>query len=112
MRFLYASFVITMILAGCTPATQEKSVPLTERIISEMSVEPPQKEKIIEPEKTVTEKNITVRVGIMENESEILFSCSGLFSISSGGKTIFTKKKSQGSWKITAQNRNLLFENT
>ncbi len=112
MKFLYASFILIMILAGCTPATQEKSVPLTERIISEMSVDSPKKEKIVEPEKPVAEKNITVRVGIMENESEILFSCSGLFSLKSNGKTIFTKKKSQGSWKITVHNNNLLFENT
>jgi SpoIID/LytB domain protein len=74
--------------------------------------EPEEKKKIPEPPAPeIHDMKINVRVGILENESNILFSCSGLFTVLSNGKSIFTKKKSQGSWKITAQGENLLFEN-
>lgn len=112
MKILLTALIMLMMFTGCTPVAREKGVPITEKIISEMSVAEEKKE-VVEPVTVVLpEKKVSVRVGIMEGENEILFSCSGLFTISSKGKVIFTKKKSQGSWKITAQGHELVFENT
>lgn len=113
MRFLVLFLVLMIIFSGCTPVAREKSVPIKEKIISEMKI-PESEKKIpeVQPEIELLEKKVSVRVGIMDGESEILFSCSGLYTISNKGKVIFTKKKSKGSWKITAQGEELAFENT
>lgn len=113
MRNLLIFLISVMIFTGCTPVAHEKNIPIREKIISEMKVpEPEKKIEKIQPEIEMPEKKVSVRVGIMDGESEILFSCSGLYTISSKGKVIFTKKKSQGSWKITAHGEELDFENT
>ncbi len=115
MKFLLSVLLsAAFIFTGCTPAAKDKGIPITERIKAEMSVvKEPDKEDIRhKPEPEIVEKKISVRVGIIDDESSILFSCTGLYTVSSKNKTIFTKKRSQGRWKITPQGQNLIFENT
>ncbi|HAQ61170.1 TPA: hypothetical protein DCR49_04105 [Candidatus Delongbacteria bacterium] len=102
--------VFIFIVIGCTPTAVDKGEPISERIISEMSIKKqPVPEKIEETE--ITGKNF-VRVGILENELNVLFSYSGLYSIYSGDKIIFTKKRSTGSWKVTSKDNEIFLENT
>jgi stage II sporulation protein D len=99
------------VFLGCTPTSVDRSEPIKERIISEMSIK---KEQVLpeeaEKELKISGKNF-VRVGIIENESNILFSFSGMFSIYSGEKIIFTKKRSSGSWKVTTKGNETILEN-
>jgi len=108
IRQIFAVFIF--IVVGCTPTAVDKGGPISERIISEMSV----KKQIVpeEIEETVTTGKNFVRVGILENESNVLFSYSGLYSIYSGDKIIFTKKRSTGSWKVTSEEKEIVLENT
>lgn len=112
-RSVLFSFLTFLILISCTPTVSEKGKSIQERIISEMSVEQPQKdppEEKIQQQYDLPSKH-TVRVGIMDDEEKIIFSFTGLYSVHSGSNRIFKKKKSGDTWKVYPQNEKITAEN-
>ena len=112
-RYVLFSFLLFLILISCTPSVSEKGKSIQERIISEMSVEQPQKilpEEIVEQKSDIQSKH-TVRVGILDDEDKIIFSFTGLYSVHSNNNRIFKKKKSSETWKIYPQDEKIIAEN-
>lgn len=113
-RSVLFSFLLFLILISCTPTVSEKGRSIQERIISEMSVEQPEK---VPPEEKIQEQAYlpskhTVRIGILDDEEKIIFSFTGLYSVHSGSNRIFKKKKSADSWKIYPENEKITAENS
>lgn len=111
MKFTEVILLVSLfIISGCTPTSVDKGEGLPGKIHSEMSVKPDESpaDEVIE---IVLQSKNHVRVGILEDESNILFSFNGLYSIYSGEKPIFTKKRSAGSWKVTSKAEMIILEN-
>ncbi len=100
-------------LSSCTPVSKEKSRPIQEIIISEMRMEDTDEKEVTEPEPLLPPSlRTTVRVGILDEENDILFSFSGFYSIHSRGRQIFSRKRSLGIWRVTAQGSAIVLDNT
>ena len=91
--------IFFFIFFSCTPVSQNKDISIKEKIKSKIAIEPKQK-RIPVKEKPIAKSSKNVRVGLMENEKKIIFSFKGSYSIYSGEKIIFRKKKSADTWKV------------
>jgi stage II sporulation protein D len=99
------------ILGGCTPTVKDAGKSLPDYIKSEMSVvqdEKPKEDKAAEDIRHEVGK--TVRIGILDGVGSVMFSFSGYYSVMSGGKTIFSKKKSSSSWKVYPRDGKVVIE--
>ncbi|HQO09343.1 MAG TPA: SpoIID/LytB domain-containing protein [Clostridiales bacterium] len=109
MKFLNQLIIIFIFLYGCTPASINKKHAEPEKIKPE-KIDP----RIQTPNKMDEIKILSrnfIRIGIMEGETNILFSFSGPYSIYSKGKPIFSKKRSSGTWKVVSKNTQIQLEN-
>jgi stage II sporulation protein D len=111
MKFIKAILIISFfVIFGCTPTSVDKGEGLKERIVAEMSVDPKSARPDDVIEIKLQGKNF-VRVGILEDELNIMFSFNGLYSIYSGSKPVFSKKRSSGTWKVTTKAKEIILEN-
>lgn len=101
MKFLNQLIIIFIFLYGCTPASIDKKLTEFEMIKPE-KIDPKTQLPDKMDEIKILSRNF-IRIGIMEGETDILFSFSGLYSIYSKGKPIFSKKRSSGTWKVVSK---------
>jgi stage II sporulation protein D len=109
MKFLNQLIIIFIFLYGCTPASLDKKPAEPEKVIPERIISKTDSGEGIEKIRILSRNFI--RIGIMEGETDILFSFSGLYSIYSKGKPIFSKKRSSGTWKVVSKNTQIQLEN-